>query len=187
MVFADGHEIAQSCYGNEPITLDAVGHGEPVALFVQNTEAGQGFVSLTDFIVEQTAAPTCTPPAHDRCDTGPAMSQPSCDPCVESICGADPYCCSTYWDSICVGEVTSVCNETCSDCAHDLCQTGPALESGCDGPAGLRQRHLQCGPVLLQQLLGLDLRRRGRLDLQRPMLAVRLNPAAQRGCPHRLR
>lgn len=113
MVFADGHEIAQSCYGNEPITLDAVGHGEPVALFVQNTEAGQGHVSLTDFIVEQAAAPTCTPPSHDRCDTGPAMTQPSCDPCVESICGADPYCCSTYWDSICVGEVGSICNQPC--------------------------------------------------------------------------
>ena len=136
MIFADGHEIAQSCYGNEPITVDAVGHGEPVALFVQNTEAGQGLVSLTDFIVEQSSAPSCTPPSHDRCDTGPALSQPSCDPCVESICTVDPYCCSTYWDSICVGEVTSVCNETCSDCAHDPCQTGQALESGCDGQQG---------------------------------------------------
>jgi len=136
MIFADGHEIAQPCYGNEPTTLDAVGHGEPLALFVQNTEAGQGPISLSDFVVEQGVPASCTPPAHDRCETGVAMAQPSCDPCVESICTVDPYCCSTSWDSICVGEVSSVCNESCSTCAHEPCQTGAALESGCDGQQG---------------------------------------------------
>ncbi|MEM6989501.1 MAG: hypothetical protein AAF721_03360 [Myxococcota bacterium] len=113
IIFADGHGIAKECYGNKPITIDARGHGEPVAVFVRNTEAGQGMVSLTDFVVEQATAPSCVPPAHDRCDVGPAMAQPSCDPCVESICTVDPYCCSTSWDSICVGEVTSVCNQPC--------------------------------------------------------------------------
>src|SRR5262245_61369906 len=29
------------------------------------------------------------------------------------ICGTDPFCCATFWDSLCVGEVTSLCGLTC--------------------------------------------------------------------------
>lgn len=54
----------------------------------------------------------CVACAHDTCDIGPALD-PSCDPCVDQICQEDPYCCDTYWDSVCVGEVESVCGETC--------------------------------------------------------------------------
>ncbi|MBV1859771.1 MAG: hypothetical protein KUG77_15270, partial [Nannocystaceae bacterium] len=55
------------------------------------------------------AAPSC---AHDECIQGATLTS-ACDPCVTSICAVDPYCCSTYWDSICVGEVSSVCGEAC--------------------------------------------------------------------------
>jgi hypothetical protein len=49
---------------------------------------------------------------HEVCDQGPALSA-DCGPCVTNICSVDPYCCDNYWDSICTGEVASVCNEAC--------------------------------------------------------------------------
>jgi hypothetical protein len=49
---------------------------------------------------------------HDKCSTG-IMLDPTCDPCVEAIIDRDPYCGTTSWDSICVGQVFSVCGITC--------------------------------------------------------------------------
>ena len=70
--------------------------------------------------------------AHSDCDTGSALAN-GCDACVTSICGVDPYCCTTAWDSICVGEVGSVCGKSCTtQCAHDECKTGTNLQTGCD-------------------------------------------------------
>jgi hypothetical protein len=37
-----------------------------------------------------------------------------CEACATKICAADSYCCSTYWDSVCVKEVSSVCNQSCN-------------------------------------------------------------------------
>lgn len=34
--------------------------------------------------------------------------------CAASICAADPFCCNSTWDSICVGEVGSLCGLNCS-------------------------------------------------------------------------
>lgn len=50
--------------------------------------------------------------AHDVCASGSALD-PSCDPCVASICAADPYCCENHWSSICVNEVASICGGSC--------------------------------------------------------------------------
>jgi hypothetical protein len=71
--------------------------------------------------------------SHDKCTTGIALVN-GCDPCVSQICGVDPFCCNNSWDSICVGEVTSVCGLPCmgGGCSHPICQTGVALVSGCD-------------------------------------------------------
>ena len=38
----------------------------------------------------------------------------TCDACAGNICGQDPYCCNTKWDSQCVSEVSSICGETCN-------------------------------------------------------------------------
>jgi hypothetical protein len=57
--------------------------------------------------------------AHDRCTPGKRLD-PACDPCVASICAADPHCCgasvdgSVVWDDTCVGQIGSVCHQTCS-------------------------------------------------------------------------
>jgi Subtilase family len=56
-----------------------------------------------------TPPPTCS---HLLCNTGVALTS-GCNTCATSICAADSFCCSTSWDSICVGEVSSVCHLTC--------------------------------------------------------------------------
>jgi hypothetical protein len=71
--------------------------------------------------------------SHAICSTGAKLTS-GCDMCVTSICAQDSYCCSTSWDSICVGEVSSICKQSCgsSGCAHSKCSTGAKLTSGCD-------------------------------------------------------
>ena len=71
-----------------------------------------------DCILTGTAPPPPPPPpppntcSHPLCSTGSKLVS-SCDPCATKICAADSYCCSTAWDSICVGEVKSICGKTC--------------------------------------------------------------------------
>jgi hypothetical protein len=66
---------------------------------------------------QNTCSPTGPPPgnncSHPICSTGGKLVK-SCDPCATEICNADSYCCSTKWDSICVGEVNSICGQTCN-------------------------------------------------------------------------
>ncbi|KAJ3253050.1 hypothetical protein HK103_001012 [Boothiomyces macroporosus] len=67
-------------------------------------------VTTTTAVVKPTTPPsTC---AHDKCVTGTKLKA-SCDPCVSQIISQDSYCGSTKWDSICVGEVNSICGITC--------------------------------------------------------------------------
>jgi hypothetical protein len=75
---------------------------------------------------------------HDKCAIGAALGSGS-SACVTSICAVDPHCCTVQWDSSCVNEVQSVCNNlTCSAsqgaCGHTLCCAGSALTAGCDAP-----------------------------------------------------
>ena len=53
---------------------------------------------------------TCS---HPICSTGGKLTS-GCDPCATKVCAADSYCCSTSWDSICVGEVGSICGQSCT-------------------------------------------------------------------------
>jgi hypothetical protein len=50
--------------------------------------------------------------SHEICSTGGALVS-GCQQCVTQICAADSFCCSTSWDSICVGEVASICSISC--------------------------------------------------------------------------
>jgi hypothetical protein len=80
--------------------------------------------------------------AHPICSTGTSLTG-TCDTCAAKICNADSYCCNNSWDSVCVGEVASVCGESCtggggggggggSTCTHAICSTGVKLKSSCD-------------------------------------------------------
>ncbi len=136
LIFADGTETTLSCATNDGgVILDGTGQDAPVALYVQTDGAAAPYLSLSDLVVTEVAA--CAT-VHDTCETGAALD-PACDACVASICNVDPYCCENAWDSICVGEVLSVCDQVHCDasagsCAHSVCDTGTKLVSGCDTP-----------------------------------------------------
>jgi hypothetical protein len=68
--------------------------------------------------------------AADCCedDVAPGCSDVSVEECV---CDADPYCCATAWDSICVGEVESLGCGTCTDAG--CCS--PTATAGCTEPS----------------------------------------------------
>jgi hypothetical protein len=56
--------------------------------------------------------------AHNVCVVGdvlvPGCDDPPVSPsCVSQICSADPYCCDTMWDNLCVEEVVDFCGATC--------------------------------------------------------------------------
>ena len=75
---------------------------------------------------------------HDRCIEGVALD-PTCGTCVAQICAADPFCCDTQWDSICVEEARTICGslacvESAGQCNHTLCSFGPTLAPACDVP-----------------------------------------------------
>jgi len=84
--------------------------------------------------------------AHPICTAGGPLTA-SCDACAGKVCGVDPYCCATAWDSVCVGEVQSICGQSCgggggdggtdggSSCAHPVCSTGSALTASCSSCA----------------------------------------------------
>ena len=90
---------------------------------------------------------TCS---HPICDTGSKLTT-SCDPCAAKICASDTFCCSSSWDSVCLGEVASICGETCGGggtsssssssstssssggtCTHPVCDAGAKLKSTCN-------------------------------------------------------
>lgn len=79
---------------------------------------------------------------HPLCSTGGPLTR-ACDTCTVALCALDPYCCDVAWDATCVGEVTSICGQSCtsappaadagaSSCAHPICATGGPLISGCE-------------------------------------------------------
>ncbi|HEX2692389.1 MAG TPA: S53 family peptidase [Kofleriaceae bacterium] len=89
----------------------------------------------------QTCSPggTCTGGgscSHPICSTGGKLTE-SCDPCAQEVCAADSFCCNNSWDSVCVGEVASICHQTCGGgtCAHAICATGSKLTASCDSCA----------------------------------------------------
>jgi hypothetical protein len=51
--------------------------------------------------------------AHSICNSGVKLTG-TCDSCAAQICAADSFCCNNKWDSQCVGEVSSICNESCN-------------------------------------------------------------------------
>lgn len=52
---------------------------------------------------------TCS---HSECATGKRLVN-GCDSCASAVCAADPYCCGTFWDGICVSEVPTYCGVSC--------------------------------------------------------------------------
>ncbi len=70
---------------------------------------------------------------HDACVEGDAPSA-ECNACTSEVCAADAFCCDGVWDATCVGEAEAVdsCGCAADACAHDVCETGDALEASCN-------------------------------------------------------
>ena len=50
---------------------------------------------------------------HALCSTGGALTG-SCDPCAAKVCAADPFCCTSGWDNLCVSGAKNLCSLTCN-------------------------------------------------------------------------
>jgi hypothetical protein len=62
---------------------------------------------------------SCEGCAHDLCEEGLYLD-PTCDPCVETVCAIDAWCCSVAWDDRCVEEAAAQCGLPCEiDLAGD--------------------------------------------------------------------
>ncbi len=144
-------EVIQSGDSGGPVVLDGV---LPHTIVAVNSGAGGGIEVLArvdllkSWISQQVAthggAPPPPPPpspeacAHELCEEGGKLSS-SCDPCVQQICAQDAYCCNTAWDGVCVGQVASVCGQSCEappeeppPAPEDPCG-GVTYEGQCDG------------------------------------------------------
>ncbi len=82
-----------------------------------------------------TTNPACT---HDVCTAGAALDS-SCDACAATVCAQDSSCCTSTWDSICVGEACTYCGAQCpgTPCAPPTCtdgiQNGSETDVDCGG------------------------------------------------------
>jgi hypothetical protein len=65
----------------------------------------QAQANATEATVSQDIGEAC---GHSLCEVGAAVTA-TCDRCAFSICSQDGFCCASSWDSICVGEVSSIC------------------------------------------------------------------------------
>jgi V8-like Glu-specific endopeptidase len=118
-------EVIESGDSGGPVVVDNV---LPHRIVAVNSGAGGGIQVLArvdlvrSWIVAQIAAhgdssaPPPPPAAcqHPICEEGGKLAA-SCDACVQQICAADAYCCSTAWDGQCVSEVASICSQSCSE------------------------------------------------------------------------
>jgi len=53
----------------------------------------------------------CCDSNHSVCAEGdPLDANCGANSCLQTVCTFDPYCCDSYWDSICVGEATDWCS-----------------------------------------------------------------------------
>src|SRR4029453_8138066 len=70
----------------------------------------------------------CPPSDHNCYETG----GPRCTnlACCAQVCAADPFCCETAWDGICVGEALSMCGN-CGNPNNGSCAVAHA-SPGCN-------------------------------------------------------
>jgi hypothetical protein len=83
----------------------------------------------------------CAACAHSVCVEGEPLAS-GCDQCVGQVCAADPFCCNTAWDDLCVEQAADECGscgepEPPAGCDHDECETGVTLDPSCSACANV--------------------------------------------------
>ncbi len=71
------------------------------------------------------------PLAHDPCEAGDKLDKKS-STCVEAVCDAVSYCCTSHWDAGCINKAKQICPNPCTNCAHKLCEVGEKLDPLCN-------------------------------------------------------
>jgi hypothetical protein len=146
---SDGHSLR--CTGNRTIattTSSDTGSVVPVSCSFQQAHGDPGIYLATITLladggswgntadgavrVQSVDLVLVAPAPHDECTTGVHLDR-SCGSCISNVCAADPFCCASGWDGICVSEVQSVCHSLAcvGPCPHAPCSTGAALPSSC--------------------------------------------------------
>jgi len=69
--------------------------------------------------VDAAAQAQCPNPSHDCCTIGTGGCSDIV--CCQIVCGFDPFCCASAWDSLCVENALAMCKSPCepgSDCCY---------------------------------------------------------------------
>jgi hypothetical protein len=130
---ATHHVFYARTFNHSRMGVEPTGSTTPVMTSFQvpaTFEAGPATLAV---VANGIASP---PVAVNKCSTGGPFPSTS-DACVSSICLADPFCCTSGWDGVCISEIRTVCNsltcpESSGSCTHPLCTAGAALKTGCD-------------------------------------------------------
>lgn len=87
----------------------------------------RGLMALSALLLWSASPPTAQAAGTGCCE---AHTTPGCDDTglMSCVCATDPYCCSTAWDAVCVGEAQSLCGVSCAP-GSDCCE--PRTTPGC--------------------------------------------------------
>ena len=115
-VRADESQDILCGHGGDDLVM---GDEDPNPFDFELLSGGPGGADFCRGIV-QSSSPCCT-----------ASPTPGCsDPAIEGpVCAADPFCCATAWDGLCVDQVVSVAGGTCSVGTPPCCTT--STSPGC--------------------------------------------------------
>jgi hypothetical protein len=88
------------------------------------------------------ASPSCD---HDVCTPGGPLLK-SCDECSAAVCAADPFCCMTSWDPLCVGATGTLC-------ANDPCGTLGSSSASSSSSTGGGGNTVLPGDLLITEIM----------------------------------
>jgi len=84
--------------------------------------------------------------AHDVCESGVALDETMCEPCVGAVCAVDPWCCSAAWDEFCQEKVYACCNSTCDGPGSGCTMCGTCSGTDPLNPAAACGEDSHCKP-----------------------------------------
>lgn len=145
------------CDDGDLCTTDSVGP-DGQCIFTSNVSAcDDANECTTDTCDPATGACSSAPFGGDKvCGTtgGPGCAYAPCQACV---CGIDPFCCNTSWDSICVAETFDPCGDACTIAvacddgnactAGDLCMAGECVGAALNCDDGVDCSVDSCDPA----------------------------------------
>ena len=91
--------------------ITACGRGDLLNNQITIYGVGPSVFYVDDVVAE--FSESCAVCSHGAHTEGEPLS-PDCGLCEASLCTADPFCCSTWWDAACVARAATLCPDDCS-------------------------------------------------------------------------